>query len=183
MRQIKLLGLVIVLLSFFACGQPTENNQKSKFQEGWSLLNEKDYSIQYPDNWNLNTSGMMESSFVLFSKTSSSTDLFRENVNLLIQNLAGQQIDLDEYVEISESQVKAMVTNGNLIESVRLIKDGMEYHKMIYTGDQGQYNLKFEQFLWITNDQAYVLTLTCEKTEFDNYQEIGEAILNSFKIN
>ncbi|MCK6607950.1 MAG: hypothetical protein L6Q46_06535, partial [Flavobacterium sp.] len=86
------------------------------------------------------------------------------------------------YTKISEDQIKTLVTNSILIESKR-IKDGSdEYHRMIYTGDQGIFHLKYEQFFWIKNDKAYILTLTCEQDKFSKFKKMGEAILNSFRF-
>jgi hypothetical protein len=80
----------------------------------------------------------------------SKTDLFRENINLIIQNLEGQKInDLNSYTELSEGQIKTAIENSTIIQSKRinvLDKKGEnnEYHQMIFTGTQGTFKLKFE---------------------------------------
>jgi hypothetical protein len=173
MKKTILLGLTS-FMTILGCGQ-TVNGVKT--------LNENGYSIEYPDNWDLNKSGQMGTSFMLFSKPSSSQDQFRENVNLIIQDLSGQSTSLDKYVEISEEQIKTMITNGNIISSKRLKSNGIEFQNVIFTGKQGIYNLKFEQYYWVIKQKAYVLTLTCEINEFENYKTTGEKILNSFKLN
>ncbi|MEI6349408.1 MAG: hypothetical protein WCP69_15795 [Bacteroidota bacterium] len=182
MKQIQLLGLSFLLISLIACEQTVQKNTENETQNGWKALNESSYSIQYPENWELDKSGKMGTSLVLLSKLSSPQDKFRDNVNLLIQDLQGQNINLDKYVEISEGQIKTMVVNGNLIESKRLSENGSEFQKIIYTGDQGAFKLKYEQFYWIKNGKAYVLTLTCEFEEFETYKVTGEKILNSFRL-
>ena len=182
MKKTHLLGLTFLLFSFITFGQTTQKNTVKATEIGWKVLNETNYSIQYPDNWELNKSGQMGSSFFIFSKTTSPQDKFRENVNLIIQSLQGQKIDLDKYVEISEGQIKTMITNGNIIESKRLKINGHEFQKVRYTGDQGIFKLKFEQYYWVLNGQAYVLTFTCEKNQFETYKQTGEKILNSFRI-
>ena len=122
----------------------------------------------------------MGTSLILFSPLETRQDKFKDNVNLLIQDLSGHNLNLNKYVEISEGQIKSMITNSTLIESKR-IKTGLEeYHRMIYTGDQGMFHLKFEQYFWVKDEKAFVLTLTCEQDKFSDYKEVGEAILNSF---
>ncbi len=182
MKQIQLLGLTFIVISLIACGQTTQKNTGKETENGWKALNESSYSIQYPENWDLDKSGKMGMSLILLSKQSSPQDQFRDNVNLLIQDLQGQNINLDKYVEISEGQIKTMITNGNLIESKRLSENGSEFQKVIYSGDQGVYKLKFEQYYWIKNGKAYVLTLTCEIEQFETYKVTGEKILNSFRL-
>jgi hypothetical protein len=149
----------------------------------WNTIKKDGYSIDYPKAWELNTSGQMGASFILFSPLSSQKDQFRENVNLIVQDLTGYNLDLDKYVEISEGQIQTLITNGKIIESKRVKNQTLDYQKVIYIGKQGIYNLKFEQYYWVVGNKAYVLTLTCEETQFDNYKLTGEKILNSFKLN
>ncbi len=173
--------LLFLITNLTACGQ--SNTNEIKTTENWKILTEKNYSINYPNKWELNKSGQMGTNFILFSPLSSENDQFKENVNLLIQNLKGHNLDLNKYVKLSESQIKTMMTDGNILESNRISAETIDFHKLIYTGKQGVYNLKFEQYFWVVNDSAYVLTLTCEKNEFDNYKALGEKILDSFKLN
>lgn len=184
MRQ--LLGFLAMIVVFAACGQSSQNESKTEVKtetpENWKSLDESDYSIQYPDTFDLDKSGQMGMSFILLSRQNSQKDLFRENVNLLIQDLSGQNINLDKYVEISEGQIKTMITDGNLIESNRLTEKNMEFHRVIYTGKQEQYDLKWQQFYWVVNKKAYVLTLTCEVHQYDKYVSVGEEIMKSFVI-
>lgn len=183
MKQNYLLGLTFLFFSLITFGQTTQKNTAKATETSWKVLKETNYSIQYPQNWELNKSGQMGSTFYIFSRLTSPQDKFSENVNLIIQSLQGQKINLDKYVEISEGQIKTMITNGNLIESKRLNINGHEFQKVIYTGDQGIFKLKFEQYYWVLKGQAYILTFTCEKNQFDTYKLTGEKILNSFRLN
>ncbi|NTV45153.1 MAG: hypothetical protein HGB11_01190 [Chlorobiales bacterium] len=148
----------------------------------WNTLEQEGYSIRYPSSWELNQSGLMGTTFFLFSPFESADDLFRENVNLMIQDLTGLNMDLNQYTEISEGQVKTLITNGVIIESKRIKIESGEYHKIIYTGDQGIYNLEYEQYYWIIGNKAYVLTFTGEQQKYAQYKETGEQILNSFVL-
>lgn len=173
MNKLQLTGILFLISALVASGQ---NN-------GWNSLNEKEYSIQYPEDWELNKSGQMGTSFMLFSQITSQTDQFKENVNLIIQDLAGHNVDLNKYVEISEGQIETIITDGEIISSNRIKNKASEFQKVIYTGKQGIFNLKFEQYYWVQNEKAYVLTLTCEEDEFNDFKEIGEKVLDSFRIN
>jgi hypothetical protein len=178
----------LLLFTLVACGQantnkePANNSNKEKEVAGWKTFSDKNYTVQYPSNWELNQSGQMGTSLILFSPLENEKDQFKENINLIIQDLTGRNIDLDKFVEISEGQVKTMITKSSLIESTRMKNSNPEFHKMIYLGEQGIFSLKFEQYFWIINQQAYILTLTCEQTKFSDYKETGEKILNSFSL-
>ena len=183
-NKIKMTTKLLMALMFLTCiayGQTPESSTTSKgTNPKWKTFDGINYSIQYPPEWELNQSGQMGTTLILFSALESNQDQFKENVNLLIQDLTGHNIDLDKFTEISEGQVKTMITNSTLIESKRIKAGSDEYHRIIYTGDQGVYHLKFEQYYWVKNEKAYVLTLTCEEEKFNDYKEIGEGILNSF---
>lgn len=180
MKQIQLVGFFALVLTLIACGQAQQKEIET--EENWKSLDKKDYSIQYPDTFELDTSGQMGMDFILFSKKSSQQDSFRENVGLLIQDLTGQNIDLDKYVEISEEQINTMITNSKIIASKRVSKNNKEYQRVIYTGKQGQFDLKWQQFYWVENKKAFVLTLTCEENKYDKYSTVGKAIMKTFVI-
>lgn len=168
----KYLYFVILVLNLNSFGQIKEIS--------WKTINDNTYSIQYPDNWELNTEKSMGTSFILFTEQTSSEDKFRENINLIIQNLEGYNLNLDDYVAISEEQISKMVTNGIIFESKRLNTNNTEFQKVIFTGKQGLFQLKFVQYYFVKDEKAYVLTFTCEEIQYEKYSLISDQILESF---
>ena len=153
----------------------------SQAEKDWKTLTEDNYTINYPDTWTLNTTGQMGTRFILFSPKLSSEDKFSENVNLLKQDISAYGLDLDTYSELSEKQLATVITDAKVIESKRINTGALPYHKLIYTGKQGALNLTFEQYYWVIDGNAYILTFTCEESQFDAYKTTGEKILNSFR--
>lgn len=174
------LVIFIALLPFLGYGQPPRSNANSNTQ--WKTLSNNQYAIQYPANWELNQSGQMGSSFILFSPLESAQDSFKENINLIIQDLAGYNVDLNQYTQISEEQIKTMLQNASILESKRLKNTNGEYQKMVYTATQNNYRLKFLQYYWVAKQKAYILTFTAEQNKYDTYLNTAEKIFNSFKI-
>jgi hypothetical protein len=70
--------------------------------ETFKVFTGNDFSIQYPSGWEINTEGQMATSLVLLAPLESAQDKFKENVNLIIQDLCGYTIDLASYAAISE---------------------------------------------------------------------------------
>lgn len=179
----KLYTVIIGVLIGVCVQKPASRDIKDPSVMGdWKTLENNDYSIQYPNDWELQQNGQAGTKFILLSKLVTPQDQFRENVNLLIQDLTGQNINLDKYTAISEGQIKTMIKNGTILESKRIRTNGKEYQKEVYTGDQAMYKLKFEQYYWVIGTKAYVLTFTAELSNFDSYKTDGEKILNSFVI-
>ena len=148
----------------------------------WKSFKKDNYSIEYPNKWNVNPNEQMGMSFIIFSPKESENDKFSENINLTIQDLTGKEIDLDKFVEISNNQINTLATNLNFIESKRIKTEKKEYQKIIFSADQGVLHLKYEQFYFLKNEKAYVLTFTSELGKFSDYEITAEKILNSFRF-
>src|ERR1035437_4578073 len=172
-------NIFISLLFVLLCTHAKSQQNK---ETGWLTLKQKDYSIKYPNNWELDQSGQSGTTFILLSVLEMAEDLFRENINLITQDLNGKNINLAKYTEISVEQIKTMIPNSKITESELVKGKSGGYHKIIYTGDQNNFHLKFEQHYWVINNKAYILTFTCEESKFADYKEVAEKILNSFTI-
>jgi hypothetical protein len=147
-------------------------------QNEFKDLEKENYSISYPKSWNLDTSGQMNTEFLLFSE-STENDTFNENVNLLIQDLKGHNITtLESFTELSISQIKTMIKEGKVLENY----NKKTHHILIWSGYIGDNHLKFKQFFFVKNEKAYVLTFTTLINTFDKYHKTGNKILNSFTL-
>jgi hypothetical protein len=120
---------------------------------------------------------------MIFSPQESEQDNFRENINLLIQDFTGQNVTLDTYIQNTENQIKTMLPNSTLIENKRNKNENGEYQKLVYSGDQENFHLTFEQYVWVINEKAYLITFTSEQNKYADFKVIGEKIMNTFKIN
>ena len=150
-----------------------QNNQKVEHST-------KEYTIQYPQDWTFDSSGQMNTTFILFSKPEQQ-DTFRENVNLMIQDLTGMNLDLNGYTKLSVNQIKG-IKDSEIFESKDLKKDGMTYHQIIWKGFVSGRKLKFKQLYFIKDNKAYLVTLTCAENAYDDYVKTGTIILNSFTL-
>ncbi len=164
-----------------AVGNPLKNSN-------WKTLEQTNYSIRYPADWDLQQSETTGSSvtltypFAILSPLESTEDKFRENVNLVIEDLNGQEINLSRYAELSKSQLKLQMRNCKITESKKINKGSREYYKIVFTWDYQVFHLKVEQYYWISNGKAYVVTFTSEQNKFSKFREIGENILNTFTL-
>ncbi len=141
------------------------------------------YKIQYPKSWQLDTSKIMGTNFFVLAPLENATDKFRENVNGIIQDLRGQNIDLEKYKQITDKQISEFVTDSKVFESA-IIKsnESNHYYKIVYAITQGKFRLKITSFCFIKNDKAYLVTFTTEFDKYEQYKNVGEEILNSFLL-
>jgi hypothetical protein len=175
------LFLIITLL--FSCNviKKKEESLKTVQVKKWSQLDKSEYSITYPSNWSLDASGQMGTQFFILSPLESETDKFKENVNLLKQDIPSAY-SLDSYIQLSTNEIKTQVKNSKIIESKRIKRGGNEFHILKYIGFQNQFYLSFTQYVFIENGQAFVLTFTNETSKEKAYKEIENQIFKSFKL-
>lgn len=172
--QLKRFIALACLLVVFVEGYCQADN------DAWAILDQPDFGISYPKSWTPDQTGKMGTAFVLFSEQINSD--FRNNVNLIVQNLNGLGYDLDKYVTLSEEQIKTMIGNSQIIESKRIKSATDEFQEVIFTGEQGILHLKWRQRYWVKGEKAFVLTFTASQATYDQYKQVGGKILESFKL-
>ncbi len=140
------------------------------------------YSINYPENWTLDASKQKADAILFFSPLDNANDNFSENVNVIEQNLAGQNIDLPRYKQITESQISALQTSGKLISStIEKSSNGSRYYVEYLMTTQGN-NVHIKSLCYMKNEMAYLITFTTKTETFDRYNKIGSEIIESFKF-
>ena len=193
--KIKLIVFIFLIGIYSSVGQSFTGAGSQKpskdMNSYWKTLTEENFSVKYPPNWELNTSGEDGTKFILFSPLISKNEKFRANINLIIQNLKGLTVDsssspinLEEYARRSLIEIKnENIKNGcEVVSSDLVIVDGVSHQKVIYTSVNNGKKLKHEQYYWVKNNNAYVLTLTSLGYKFVDYQSTGEKIFDSFRI-
>jgi hypothetical protein len=170
-----LLSITFILASVVGYSQTSSTSD-------WQTYTKGDYKIQYPGSWTLDTTQKLGVEFLLFAPKDSDSDQFHENINFIIQDLTGMNLDLDKYTKISLEQLNKLATNCKIYESSTITTVNGSCQKLVFTATQGKFKLEFEQLYFIKNDKAYVLTLTTEQDKFEAYKINGEKIFNSFKV-
>ena len=148
----------------------------------WQVLERPVYTIEYPSTWTIDSSKKFGSDMFAFSPLESESDNFRENVNVMIQDLSGFGLTLAIYADTSVSQIKNMLNNCTIVENKSVKEGNKEFHKVVFTGQQGNFTLKSVQYYFLVKDIAYIITLTTLLEKYDQYIQSGERMLNSFRL-
>lgn len=169
----------ILILSILLIGCICEAQEKASADT--ASFSKNNFTIRFPAAWRIDSSGVMGSQVFLFSPAENSADQFSDNVNVLIQDLAGSQVDLMRYKEITESQIDQMITDGKLLESM-IVKSERPHYKVVYEMRQGKFLLRVVSICYIRNEKAYLATFTSELAKAGLYKEIGDRILATFVL-
>ncbi|GHT91969.1 hypothetical protein AGMMS49545_08800 [Betaproteobacteria bacterium] len=183
----QIFTMLVLCCGLWSCGQNKRDAQTSGNAQtsdvyqynGWKDFSQENYSIKYPSDWKLNTSGMMESKFFIFSQDQSPSDNFAKNVVLLTEQTP---LSLDDYIKAQNKAIEKFFPYYKKIEGERIQDGSGAYYKLIGTFKQGDVQIKNEQHIWLSNGTAYILTFTSAQNDFDRYKDIGKQILASFRI-
>jgi len=168
-----LIVLALIFLSHIATAQ-------SKDYETYQAT---EFTIKYPADWRVDETGIMGTKVIFFSPLESADDKFSENINILVQDLTEHPMTLKEYTDLSVEQIKTLATNGKVIESKTIKTANGEMQRLIYTADQGQYHLQFDQLYLIVKGKAYLVTYTAEVDKYQQYLSKANEALGSFILN
>lgn len=177
----KSIAILFSILGFILGFQTSSFAQKNaKSHINWLEFKKDNYQLKYPESWTLDTTAKTAADFMILSPLSSDNDEFKENLNLVVQDLSGLNFDLDNFTALSEQQIQSYMEESEVIENERLKKDDREYQHLIYTAKNGGRMLRFEQYYWIINEKAYILSFTAEFDQFEKYQDLSKQILDGF---
>lgn len=162
-----------------------EDVRKPMKKSGWKSFKIGAVQMDYPETWELDQSGQMMTRFILFAPMDAEDDRFKENVNLIEQNLADYEMEaitLQQYVDLTLAQLPNYVTGYTLIDSKTETRSGLTYHELVYKGEQGPFALHFKQRLYLQGGVAYILTFTAEADRYADYEQLSTDLLNAFAL-
>lgn len=182
LAKFHLILLLVIGLFFASC-------QKNKQNKDWQIYKTPYFQIEYPNQFEFVKKGqhnekgdkmLQQASFFLYANDSleASEDGFQANINLLIQDLKGLSYDLDNFVEDSENQINGLIKNSAILES----KTTKNFHRIKYKGTLDDRELYFYQHYQLNKDQAFILTFSSTKKNYEIYLPVVDSIFNSFHI-
>jgi hypothetical protein len=135
------------------------------------------YSINYPSSWKVDNTGRNNAEFFLFAAPINEN--MGSNINLLIQNLDGMNLDLNKFTEISEKQIN---TNGKIISSELKVIDNQEFQELTFEANMNGKDMKFYQQYFVKNSKAFIITFTALISQYDKLEKEALTIINTFKV-
>ena len=190
-KLMLLLVLVFTLLFSVACSLNTNNSKKDNTEtegtqedasrEGEYLSYENiEHGIDalYPSDWEFKED-IMGSLVTFLSPQENEKDLFRENINITLEDLSEYQIDLKQYNELSIQQLKQFITNIEILSNTTYDGLDQDAYQITFTGKQGQLDLKWKSIIFLKDKKAYIITYSADIEHYDEYLSYFEEIVNS----
>jgi hypothetical protein len=152
---------------------------------GWQTYTDtvNKYSIDYPQDWAKAPvpNGMAGMAFLRPKEGPS--DLFQENVNVLVQDLSEQPMTQEQFTELTKKQVTDNFgTSANLtVQPATLVGQNAKvaHYNITYQGR----TLKIKQYWFVKGKKAYVFTYTASPAQFARYDSTATQVIKSFRFN
>ncbi|HCF63655.1 MAG TPA: PsbP-related protein [Ferruginibacter sp.] len=146
------------------------------------VFKQANYQIEYPASWRVDTSKAMGTSFILYVPESEMSENFNENINMMIQDLTGQNIDLEKYKEITDDQFKMLGEDCTVVESAVHTAGPTSFYKTVYSIRQENDIIHALSVCYIQDNKAYLLTFTAIGNSITRWKDIAEKTMLSFKL-
>jgi hypothetical protein len=166
-----------------ACNETEAGEGKGSYPDNWKKIEREAFSLYSPDTLVADSSGMMGTSLILFGKPDTLSRLpFRTNINIIVQDLKGMNFSFEDYLKLTEEQIKALFKDGVMEKTEKFTRDGKPWAKLEYTGTTADYKLAFLQYITLIDEKAYLFTLTASPEYFSSWKKLTEKIVNSVQI-
>jgi hypothetical protein len=171
----KMKNIIIILILFPLITIAQENKEIIKYEKD-------NYSLEYPSNWVLNDSGENGTKIFIYPTNSESSEVFTENINLIVQNLNDSTITIEKYKGLVEKQISGMLTDPKITLSELKNKNGINFHQLVAEGKSGDYRFKTIIYTYLINNQIYTLTFVTLYDTYENNHIESLRIMDSFKL-
>ncbi len=176
--------ILTLALSAIACGGGGEETPKSTQTQ--ALTSDYDsplYGIRiaYPQDWT-KQEGLLGTVVSFLSPTKREPYIAQENVSIRVDDLSTQPMTLNEFTQLAISQLQQVITDYHIIDSGETALADRPAYEVVFTGKQGQYTLKWRLAWAVENNKAYIITYTATESNYANYQEIVDQMIDSFEI-
>ncbi len=140
------------------------------------------FSIKYPVTWALeeNKGG---AAVIFFSPKENALDFFKENVNVVVQDISANPLNLEAYTKLAIKQMRLVFeSNFIIVESVPITIAGRAGHKLIFIGKGPDTELKYMSAWVLDGLTAYQITYTAISSHYDEYAGKMKKMVRSFRI-
>ena len=170
------------IIAFLFCSSLAFAQNTSIQDTSWRSISRKGYRVSYPSSWRIDTSRHMGIDIFFVSPVENQTDKFRDNLNVLVQDLRGEGISLDSFVVVSQQQVMSLLNEGRILQNRRVSENGLTYHLLSFIGVHGQFHLQSDQYYFMKDETFYVVTFTVEEGKQHLYGDIEGRMIASFRL-
>ena len=138
-------------------------------------------SLKYPHEWE-QRKAKNELVVVFLSPKESESDLFRENLSVMIKKNPYQTQNINLIIDFEIENLKNAFLNFILIEKSKNKLSKISGYRLVYSGKKKDITFKIMQYYVLKGKRIYLITYTAQQDKFLKYKRTIKKIVKSFKI-
>jgi hypothetical protein len=140
------------------------------------------FSIDYPEEWQVSDKESMPGTTAFVAPLQGQGDSFRENVSVVVQTLPAGTTTLDKYTEMALAQGQEYIPLFAVQESRPTTLGSNPAQEVVYTGLQGEREMRWLGIWALVEDRVYILTYTAEDQEYTAFRSVVQQMIRSVQI-
>ena len=171
----QLIVVTCVIIALCGCGKKEKKTVQNTPFSG------EDYSLKFPDTWEIKDRGFMGTDLMGLSPTENPQDTFRENVNVVLENISASMSD-EEYLKLSLTSLNKIfgVPSDRPFGQAK-VGHHQGYH-LRYSAQMGQIKVDNDIYIVLQKGAAYIITCSNLKGKRDTFKPIMDSIVETFQI-
>jgi hypothetical protein len=175
--MLKFIALCATVILGQVSAQNTEKQSNNSEKNNYSTA---DFSIDFPGDWQLNNSGSMGTTVISLSPQQEN-DSFLENFNIIVMPIE-KGTTLKGLTDTALAMIGKVMNEFEFVERKTMQINGKECAKITYIFKQGLFKLKTNQYIFLKDKSAYLITATFLTTTYNDYISINDDVINTFKL-
>jgi serine/threonine-protein kinase len=137
--------------------------------------------MKYPQSWERrDIDNLITGEVVAFvSPKQSNTDKFQEKLTISVEDFSGT---LEDFSDTSTKDITRHLVKAEIQKPSDTTLANKSAYQLIYTGKDGEKNLKSMQLFTLRGDKAYVITYTAAIDNYNDFIQTAETMIKSFEI-
>lgn len=138
------------------------------------------YSITFPEDWKVQKD-FRNLDVIALAPPSKDQPASHANISVMAIK-ADTDIKLDALTESTVDNLKKIFKEIELVDNSKTTINGVEGRKLTYNYSFGDIKLQVQQYFFLKNQTAYVITCTTLLNDAPNYSTAFDKSVNSFKF-
>ncbi|GAX41803.1 serine/threonine protein kinase [Tolypothrix sp. NIES-4075] len=137
--------------------------------------------MKYPQSWQRrDIDNLITGELVAFvSPKQSDADKFQEKLTISVEDFSGT---LEDFSDTSTKDIIRHLVKAQIQKPSETTLANKAAYKLIYTGQDGENNLKSMQLFTLRGDKAYVITYTAAIDNYNDFIQTAQTMIKSFEI-
>lgn len=153
------LFLLVFCAALISCGGEAPSD--SKTFDGQAFTG-SGYTINVPEGWSTRRN-MMGADLFIMSPQDDDTTTFRENVNVVLENLPAG-LSHEDYLTATRQQMRGLIGDAEIVEEAVTV-NGLDGTRIRYPLTMGAHNGDNDAYIFTSGNAAYVITLSMVEGE------------------